>query len=184
MQLTTKAQQTFNVLEELKRIYDDKIMHGAEGLEGQERASYLYECKHVQSCINIVQNRMYDSFAQEEIDDFYLEQHTNEERLEYTMKSMITSYFPVGHDGVYLKFIELFIDGFQDAFNFMEAENAGQKAREEGTTTFRKAYTIYTLETLIDMCIARINYSDAQCEQLIYNATALKLFTEILNEIA
>ena len=176
MQLTKNAQTAKQLLSEMKDLYDDKILNGAHGMDEQERKDYVYACKHVVSCINIVTDHLEINFAQEEMDDFYLE------RLEYTMKSIIESYFPVGHDGVYLKFIELFIDGFQDGFNFMDAENAGAEAREEGST-FRKGYALNTLDQLIDMCIARINYSDAQCEQLIYNATALKLFCEILNEI-
>lgn len=176
MQLTTKAQQTFNVLEELKRIYDDKIMHGAEGLEGQERASYLYECKHVQSCINIVQNRMYDSFAQEEIDDFYLEQHTNLERLQYTMQSILADD--------YLTFLTHVnnVEGLID-FNYANAENVAQQARQEGGH-FADAYAVCVLEHLKELCIHRIsNYDDYTMDSncvLMCNADALHFCTKQL----
>ena len=183
MKLTKKAQTAKAVLEELKQVMRDKLHDGTEGMtNSQELWDYTNVCCNIINSVNTVTDQIDIYFKQEEIDKFYLEQHTNQERLEYTMKSIIISYFPQGGASKYINFIELFIDGFQDAFNFMDAENAGAKAREEGST-FRKGYALNTLDQLIDMCIARINYSDAQCEQLIYNATALKLFSEILKEI-
>ena len=182
MQLTKNAQTAKQVLEKMREIYAEKMDSGTAGMESVELQDYIFACKSNIITLNKATQLLNDCFAQEEIDPFYLEQHTNEERLEYTMKSIIESYFPVGHDGVYLKFIEQFIDGFQDGFNFMYAENAGQEAREDGST-FRKGYALNTLEQLIDMCKARINYEDSDCATLIYNGTALKLFSEILEKI-
>ena len=183
MKLTNKAQNAFDVLEEMKVILNDKIEFGTEGItDKQELSDYMYECKHNISCINIAQNRLYDYCAQEEIDDFYLEQHSNGERFFYTVNTVIENVHPDALE----KFYELWNDGdFASDFDYDSAENAGREARTEGSS-FKTAYITNILYYMIDVSKVRLNYDTAKhrCYDAdIFNADVIKFCTTLLQKL-
>lgn len=182
-QLTNKAQNAYSVLQELKDIMNDKIESGTEGItDKQELSDYMYECKHNISCINIAQNRLYDYFAQEEIDDFYVEQHNNSERFFYTVNTVIENI----HSDALEKFYDFWNDGnFGDDFDYMEAEKAGQEARHDGKS-FKTAYTNSVLGYMIDVSKTRLSYYTAnnRCYDAdMFNASVITFCTKLLQEL-
>ena len=183
MKLTNKAQTANVILEELKEICNDKIMQGASGItDKQELADYMYAQKHIISCVNLIQQNLEINFAQEEIDDFYVEQHTNYERFCYTLNTVIENI----HADALEKFYEFWNDGnFGDDFDYMEAENAGQEARQDGKS-FKTAYTNNVLEYMIDVSKTRLSYYTAnnRCYDAdMFNASVITFCTKLLQEL-
>ena len=181
--LTVKhKQEIFNeVIDNIVDSYAERMTSGCEGMVRAEEVDYIFACKTIIADALNIKSIANDSFFHiEPIGDFFLEQHSNIERLKYCMQATTLS-------DDYPKFLKMWNEGsFGDIIDYTMAEIKAHTARDNGGC-FISAYATYVLELMIKVSIERLHRDEAEVnnfDALMFNANVINVCTELLKQFS